>query len=327
MPAFLRSFTWRKAKKQAGSTSATASGGGNNDAPALQSSLVTTIAPQTPALSGWTEHTLARKVAEVETPLHDHRENVDALINDLEPLGIIADRVAHLLEIADKQACSWIGGDLDDYFFEIALGDILAHALLQISAFRTALYDIVNRYNAGDYGLCGLTMTGHMCMVKALTESERVENVCTDVKSLAGKLTSQADVKKKLERRWTSESTTVAGLSAVARRIIQVGDYDWAGDRADMLCSTGAENILPETPKSYFISTEKGTDPTVFQDYIKLLPDKGNGYLFPFPCIPWQSYITPLTSDQVEEVISQPFTYICSEVTEPQEEAAYGSAG
>ena len=62
-----------------------------------------------------------------------------------------------------------------------------------------------------------------------------------------------------------------------------------------------------ETPKLYFFKIEKGTELSLFEHYIKTLPDRGNGDQIVFPHVPWQTYMTRLTDSQAEEVGKQPF--------------------
>ena len=73
-----------------------------------------------------------------------------------------------------------------------------------------------------------------------------------------------------------------------------------------------------ETPVPHMFTTKPGTDPSVFQDYIKTLPDGGKGDQIVYPHVPWQSYVTSLTSEQAKEVAGQPFVNFCTKITESE---------
>jgi hypothetical protein len=62
-----------------------------------------------------------------------------------------------------------------------------------------------------------------------------------------------------------------------------------------------------ETSKLHFFKTKTGTELSVFEDYIKTLPDRGEGDKLVFSHVPWQTYMTTLTDAQAEEVAKQPF--------------------
>ena len=66
------------------------------------------------------------------------------------------------------------------------------------------------------------------------------------------------------------------------------------------------------TTSKYIITTKTGTDLSTFQSYIKTLPDRGEGYQIVFPNVPWQSYITDLTTDQAKEARKLPFVLVVS---------------
>jgi hypothetical protein len=71
----------------------------------------------------------------------------------------------------------------------------------------------------------------------------------------------------------------------------------------------------PNRPKLYWFSTKEGTDLSTFEDYIKTLPDRGDGVKSVFPSVPRQTYMTKLTPAQAEEVGKQPFVDFVNPVT------------
>lgn len=82
--------------------------------------------------------------------------------------------------------------------------------------------------------------------------------------------------------------------------------------------STSTSISASAIPTTYFFSTKKGTDNQVFLDYIKTLPDAGEGYFINYPSIPWQSYITQLTPEQAEQAAREPFMFFVEKVTAPE---------
>lgn len=54
-------------------------------------------------------------------------------------------------------------------------------------------------------------------------------------------------------------------------------------------------------------TTKEGTALSTFEQYIRTLPDKGEGTKIVFPYITWQTYATNLTAAQAEDVVKQTF--------------------
>ena len=71
-----------------------------------------------------------------------------------------------------------------------------------------------------------------------------------------------------------------------------------------------------ERSMPHMLTTKSGTSRAVFEDYIKTLPDPGTGHTIAYPHLPWQSYVTNLTSAQAQEVATQSFIDHVGRITE-----------
>jgi subtilisin family serine protease len=70
---------------------------------------------------------------------------------------------------------------------------------------------------------------------------------------------------------------------------------------------TTNESRLGPKQSRYLFTTKCGTEPSTFKEYIKTLPDKGEGDQIAFGRVPFQSYVTTLTHDQAKDVANQSF--------------------
>jgi subtilisin family serine protease len=67
------------------------------------------------------------------------------------------------------------------------------------------------------------------------------------------------------------------------------------------------ESGLGTKQARYLFTTKYGTELSKFKEYIKTLPDKGEGEQDVFPRVPFQSYVTTLTYAQAKDVQNQSF--------------------
>ena len=82
----------------------------------------------------------------------------------------------------------------------------------------------------------------------------------------------------------------------------------------DSETSKSAANTEQSMP--HMLTTKSGTSRAVFEDYIKTLPNQGTGHTIAYPHLPWQSYVTNLTSAQAQEVATQSFIDHVGRITE-----------
>lgn len=72
--------------------------------------------------------------------------------------------------------------------------------------------------------------------------------------------------------------------------------------------------------RRYFLSSREGTDPAVFDNYIKKIAHNYYERSPKFESSPWQSQSVNITPKQAEEAEKQPFMYFVILVEEPGEE-------
>lgn len=72
-----------------------------------------------------------------------------------------------------------------------------------------------------------------------------------------------------------------------------------------------AEKAVP-----HMLTTKSGTERSVFEDYVKTLPDQGKGHRIAYEHLPWQSYVTSLTTEQARQIRQQSFIESVGPVTE-----------
>lgn len=77
-----------------------------------------------------------------------------------------------------------------------------------------------------------------------------------------------------------------------------------------------SSSISPATPMSYMFTTKTGTHLSTFKNFIKTLPDEGEGCQVIHEYVPWQSYVTNLTLAQANGVASQAFINFVTPITE-----------
>jgi hypothetical protein len=76
------------------------------------------------------------------------------------------------------------------------------------------------------------------------------------------------------------------------------------------------------TPTAYMISTKRNTARDDFDDFIKTLPDQGQGIVIAYDNIPWQSYVTRnLTAEQADMIQMNPIVEMIGLVKEEDGEA------
>lgn len=88
--------------------------------------------------------------------------------------------------------------------------------------------------------------------------------------------------------------------------------------------STTSSSSTEENPQptAYMISTKPDTARSAFDDFIKTLPDQGEGDVIAYDNIPWQSYVTKnLTAEQANEIKGNPIVDMIGPIIEEEGEA------
>lgn len=97
-----------------------------------------------------------------------------------------------------------------------------------------------------------------------------------------------------------------------------------ATQTSDATTSTSSTTSSEENPQptAYMISTKPDTERGAFDDFIKNLPDQGQGNVIAYENIPWQSYVTKnLTAEQADEIKSNPIVDMIGPIIEEEGEA------
>lgn len=68
------------------------------------------------------------------------------------------------------------------------------------------------------------------------------------------------------------------------------------------------------------LSSNKGTDPAIFYEYVKSITGEAERREDKYPDVPWQSATVDLTEEQAQNAESQPFMMVVILITEPPEE-------
>lgn len=79
-----------------------------------------------------------------------------------------------------------------------------------------------------------------------------------------------------------------------------------------------SESSTP-TAAPYFLSTKEGTDPAVFDSYLKSIGKENEGPMGKYPSSPWQSQMINLTAEQAADAEAQSFMFLVLLVMEPPE--------
>ena len=81
------------------------------------------------------------------------------------------------------------------------------------------------------------------------------------------------------------------------------------------------------TPTAYLISTKRNTARADFDEFIKTLPDQGQGNVIAYDNIPWQSYVTKnLTAEQADMIKMNSIVELIGLITEQDGEAGIAAA-
>jgi hypothetical protein len=81
--------------------------------------------------------------------------------------------------------------------------------------------------------------------------------------------------------------------------------------------TTSSSTAASPTTSYYFIRSKTGTTNSQFQNWVKTLPDQGNGVLDTIPNGPNQSYLTWLNETEAREIAALPFILQCAPVPTP----------
>lgn len=116
-------------------------------------------------------------------------------------------------------------------------------------------------------------------------------------------------------------ATTGAGTTTNAETTAATTDATQVSTTTQSTTSSSSSSGTP-TPTTWLISTKRNTARADFDDFIKTLPDQGQGNVIAYDNIPWQSYVTKnLTSDQADMIKMNSIVDIVGQITEEDGEA------
>jgi hypothetical protein len=116
-------------------------------------------------------------------------------------------------------------------------------------------------------------------------------------------------------------ATTGAGTTTDAETTAATTDATQVSTTTQSTTSSSSSSGTP-TPTTWLISTKRNTARADFDDFIKTLPDQGQGNVIAYDNIPWQSYVTKnLTSDQADMIKMNSIVDLVGQITEEDGEA------
>lgn len=115
-------------------------------------------------------------------------------------------------------------------------------------------------------------------------------------------------------------ATTGAGTTTNAETTAAPTDTTQASSTTQSTTSSSSSGT--PTPTAWLISTKRNTVRADFDEFIKTLPDQGQGNVIAYDNIPWQSYVTEnLTSDQADMMKMNSIVDMVGQITEEDGEA------
>ena len=251
------------------------------------------------------------------------------LLNALEGLAGTANAAVNTLDQIGDQGALWAAGSLSDSAFSSAVGGLFDSASADLSNFVSSMSATFDDFNPEIYEM---TEDGLRRIFPARTGGVEEFDLINSLRKLTRSLTNlRNDVIVKVKDYWVQGTAAAAALAAAEESLRNFGSYNWGGEKPTTSTSTSTNSTATATatgssssssssgtatPTPYMFTTNTGTDPSVFQSYIKTLPDGGAGGQIVFPNVPWQSYVTNLTSDQAKDVASQSFVRFVTLITE-----------
>ena len=261
------------------------------------------------------------------------------LVTALNSLASEANDVVSNLEAIDEQGTSWASGSMTDSSFSRSVGGLFDDVVSQVTKLHSELRSQISQYNSGSYELHELTEDGQRRVFEAWAGAKRTKNVSENLRSLIRSITSiKSDVHQKVASYWLGSGSAI-GLAIAAESIRQFAAHNWDAEmeatsstmsatnstqtfsrsrRFPTRTATTTSSTLTSQPSPYLLSSKEGTEPAVFEAYLKTLPGGGEGTSLSFPSTPWQDHITNLTEEQAEQAAKLPFMYFVSRVTAPE---------
>ena len=258
--------------------------------------------------------TIVAQPGPVQTPSSGGLSGFSGLINALEGLAGSAGSIADTLGQISDQGALWAAGSLSDVSFSTSVDSLLNTANSGLSSWVATVNGVFDDFNDEVYEL---TEDGLRRVFPARTGAIEEFDILKALRKLTTNLVNiRTDVISKIKDNWTQGTIAAAVLAAAVEALRNFADYPWANEKPQPSNVTSSTSSSSAAPTLYVFGTKTGTNPSVFQSYIKTLPDGGQGDIIQYPNVPWQSYLTNLTAQQALDVAKQSFVEYISTITE-----------
>lgn len=243
------------------------------------------------------------------------RSGLTGLIDALEGLASSATSVLSVLDQIANQGASWVAGSLSDTSFSAAIDPLLSTATSDLSSWVSTMNGVFEDYNDGIYEMIE---GGLRRIFEARNSAIQEFDILQSVRKLTNNLVNiRTGVVTKMKQYWIQGTAAAVALAAAEEALCNFGNYAWDNEKPQPVSSkstsnsttasvtrtsTSSTSSTSATASSYRFWTKDGTDPRVFQSYIKTLPDRGEGDIIQFPNLSWQTYVTNLTAEQAQGV-------------------------
>lgn len=242
-----------------------------------------------------------------------------ALINALESLANDTSSIVSTLDDISSQGAEWASGGLSDSSFGPSFSSSVDLALSQLTQLIPRIEVIPEEYEMQD-----LTQDGLDTVINARDGGVRGFDILQSLRKLTNNISNLREGVRTVLEAYLLQITGVAGiLTAVEAALLEFADYprtlkqqpipsnstanSTAVSTQKTTTSASSTSTASATPSPYIIGTKEGTPLSTFQNFIKTLPDGGQGDIIAYPNVRWQTYISSLTAAQAQEISSLSF--------------------
>jgi subtilisin family serine protease len=246
----------------------------------------------------------------------------DGLLNALESLAGTANSIVNTLDKIGDQGVLWAAGSSSTSAFTDAVSGLFDSAVTDLSHFTTSFGATFEDFDAEVYEL---TDDGLRRIFPAREGGIEALDILQSLQKLTHNLANlRNEVILEIKAYWKQGTAAAAALAGTEEALRKFGSFDWTTLKKHARPSTiststktgssTSSSSSSATPTPFFFMTKYGTALSVFQQYLKTLPDNGQGHQIVYPHVPWQSYFTNLTTKEAQDVASQSFIYFVTAV-------------
>ena len=242
------------------------------------------------------------------------------LINALGSLAGDSNAIVNTLDQIGQKGILWSAGTIDTATFGGDVSGLLNSVTSDLSSFVSTVGSTIDSFDGEIYEMT----EGAQGRVFSAYEGAREDfDILNSLRKLVRDIpTFRNNAITLAKNYWTKGAAAAAVLAGAEEALRRFGSYDWGSEKrkhaatitatntgATMTSTspTSSSSAPTATPTLYFIRTKHGTDVSTFEEYIKILPDKGQGDKIVHPKLPYQGYQTTLTAIEAEQVRKQSF--------------------